>query len=112
MVAEIIMSARAWDLLSIALSAIAADTAARRNKSPDGCIRQFDLHVAVSQASQGDKQMQSFFTSEIVGGLGHLELNHNPDYPGANERSQRTWSIIFLVYGVLMASPWLATMRG
>lgn len=40
-------AARAWDLLSIALSVVAADTAARRDKSPDGWTRQLELHVAV-----------------------------------------------------------------
>jgi 7-cyano-7-deazaguanine synthase in queuosine biosynthesis len=39
---------RAWDLLSIALSVIAADTGVRRNKSPDGWTRQITLQVAVS----------------------------------------------------------------
>jgi hypothetical protein len=40
-------AARAWDLLSIALSVVVADTAARRDESPDGWTRQLDLHVAV-----------------------------------------------------------------
>ena len=41
-------AARAWDLLSIALSVIAADAALRRDESPDGWTREIDLHVAVS----------------------------------------------------------------
>ena len=63
--------ARAWDLLSIALSIIAADTAIQRNKSPDGWTRQLDLHVAVSDPafwkSQTDlliKQLK-FLTTDI-----------------------------------------------
>ena len=44
-------AARAWDLMSIALSVVAADTAARRNSSPDGWTRQLDLHVAVGDPS-------------------------------------------------------------
>lgn len=174
-------AARAWDLLSIALSVVAADTAARRDESPDGWTRQLDLHVAagdpafwtaqrdlltrqlgflttdiwniafldggvqpappkaptrpeqdcivllsggldsligaidlvkehgknpyaVSQVSMGDKQKQSFFASSIGSGLAHLQLNHNVDCPGQNERSQRARSIVFLAYGVLAAT--------
>ena len=39
---------RAWDLLSLALSVICADTAVRRSDSPDGWTRQIALKVAVS----------------------------------------------------------------
>ncbi|MCB9959710.1 MAG: 7-cyano-7-deazaguanine synthase [Rhodospirillaceae bacterium] len=174
-------AARAWDLLTIALSVIAADTGARRSDSPDGWTRQLNLDItvgdaafwtsqsellvrqlhflttdlwnlsfsgggiqpvpekptaepdqdsvvllsggldslvgtidlvtahnkkpyAVSQVSQGDKKTQCFFASKIGGGLGHLQLNHNADCPGENERSQRARSIIFLSYGVLLAT--------
>ena len=38
---------RAWDLLSLALAAVAADLAGHRDKSPDGWTREFDLTVAV-----------------------------------------------------------------
>lgn len=170
---------RAWDLLSIALSVVAADTAVRRDQSPDGWTRELDLSVAVSdpvfwseqaallgrllaflttdiwsirfleggvspappksplrpeqdcivllsggldsligaidlvrahgrspyavsQVSVGDKQKQSFFASSL--GLAHLQLNHNADCPGQNERSQRSRSIVFLAYGVLAAT--------
>jgi 7-cyano-7-deazaguanine synthase in queuosine biosynthesis len=41
-------SPRAWDLLSIALSIIAADLGCKRSKSPDGWTRCFDLHIAVN----------------------------------------------------------------
>ena len=41
---------RAWDLLSLALSVIYADTAARRGDSPDGWTRQIALKVAVSDS--------------------------------------------------------------
>ncbi len=174
-------AARAWDLLSIALSVVVADTAARRDESPDGWTRQLDLHVAVgdpdfwtaqrdllirqleflttdiwsitfmdggvqpvppkaparpeqdcivllsggldslvgaidlvkahgkdpyavSQVSKGDKQKQSLFASSIGDGLAHLQLNHNANCPGQNERSQRARSIVFLAYGVLAAT--------
>lgn len=39
---------RSWDLLSLALSVICADTAIRRSDSPDGWTRQIALKVAVS----------------------------------------------------------------
>lgn len=174
-------AARAWDLLSIALSAIAADTATRRDRSPDGWTRQLDLQVAVSdpafwtahrellmhqlsflttdiwsltflngglesvppkravrpeqdcivllsggldsligaidlvmmhgrdpyavsQVSRGDKKKQRFFASQIGDGLAHLQLNHNAAFPGQGERSQRARSIVFLAYGVLVAT--------
>ena len=77
----------------------------------DSLIGTIDLvHVhdmtpyAVSQVSKGDKQTQSFFAANIGGGLAHLQLNHNANCPGENERSQRSRSIIFLAYGVLMAT--------
>lgn len=48
---------RAWDLLSIALAVIAADTRVRRNTSPDGWTREIDLCVAVAD--------QTFWASQI-----------------------------------------------
>lgn len=172
---------RAWDLLSIALSVIVADTYAHRDKSPDGWTRNINLNVAVSdpkfwnaqsdllsnqlkflttdiwnftfqkgkfqhapnkpvnrpeqdcvallsggldsligaidlvhgsgknpyavsQVSRGDKSTQADFASKIGDGLAHLQLNHNASCPGSNERSQRARSIIFLAYGVLIAT--------
>jgi hypothetical protein len=170
-----------WDLLSIALAVIAADTGVRRNESPDGWTREIDLRVAVadpafwtsqgplieqqlrfltndvwrctfsdggllpapprlpalpeedcvallsggldslvgvldlvtrekrrpyvvSQVSQGDKGTQAVFATTIGGGLRHIQLNHNANCPGENERSQRARSLIFLAYGVLAAT--------
>jgi len=55
----------------------------------------------VSQVSQGDKQKQAQFAAAIGGGLRHLQLNHNANCPGQNERSQRARSLIFLAYSVL-----------
>jgi len=55
--AELRPAARAWDLLSIALSVIAADTAVSRGDSPDGWTREIDLQVAV-----GDP---TFWSSQI-----------------------------------------------
>ena len=171
---------RAWDLLSLALSVICADTYVQRGDSPDGWTRQIDLRVAVSdldfwmaqcsyiedqleflttdiwklefkggglqpkparnsqlpdeecvtllsggldsfvgaidlvadgrkayavsQVAAGNKQSQSYFASKIGFGLNHLQLNHNVQCPGENDRSQRARSLIFLAYGVLVAS--------
>jgi len=177
-----IVDPRAWDLFSIALSVIAADTAVRRGDSPDGWTRKLDLRIAVSdpdlwssqkqllerqlqflttdiwsltftdrgilpppppkqkevkptadcvcllsggldsligasdlaatgkrpylvsQVSKGDKQKQADFADNIGGGLQHLQLNHNFHCSWQSERSQRARSIIFLAYGVLMAT--------
>jgi hypothetical protein len=171
---------RSWDLLSLALSVICADTAVQRGDSPDGWTRQITLKVAVSdpdfwttqcslienqlrflttdiwqleftglglhpkppkvpelpdedcvtllsggldsfvgaidlvadgkkpyavsQVAAGNKDSQSYFASKIGSGLNHLQLNHNVKCPGENERSQRARSLIFLAYGVLVAS--------
>jgi Queuosine biosynthesis protein QueC len=57
---------------------------------------------AVSQVSQGVKNTQIRFATEI--GLRHLQLNHNANCPGENERSQRARSFIFLAYGVFVAT--------
>src|SRR5437870_6160343 len=44
-------SQRAWDLLSVALSAIAADTGVSRSSSSDGWTRDIDLTIAVQDAA-------------------------------------------------------------
>ncbi|WP_225767733.1 Qat anti-phage system QueC-like protein QatC [Inquilinus sp. Marseille-Q2685] len=41
---------RAWDLLSIALSVVTADFAARRDQSPDGWTREIEIDIAVADA--------------------------------------------------------------
>jgi hypothetical protein len=46
--AKLYAPARAWDLLSLALSVIAADLAGHRDASPDGWTREFDLQVSVT----------------------------------------------------------------
>jgi hypothetical protein len=174
-------AARAWDLLSIALSVIAADTGVVRSTSPDGWTRQIELKIAVadpvfcttngrvftdalkflttdiwrleflsggvqpappqmptmpdedcvsllsggldsligvidltsrekkkpyvvSQVALGDKKKQIQFANQIGGGLSHMQLNHVAKFPTQNERSQRARSIVFLAYGVLLAT--------
>ncbi len=62
---------RAWDLLSIALSVIAADHSSTRNLSPDGWTRQFNLKIAVTEpgfwSSQKDliERQLRFLTTDI-----------------------------------------------
>jgi 7-cyano-7-deazaguanine synthase in queuosine biosynthesis len=58
----------------------------------------------VSQVSQGDKEKQAYFASKIGGGLRHIQLNHDSNCPGINERSQRARSFVFLAYAVLLAT--------
>lgn len=175
-------TARAWDLLSIALSVVASDLASPRTKSPDGWTRQFYLTIAISEPSfwssqkniiekqlqflstdvwnlnfieggflpqppksaeqpiedavallsggldsfigaidlisqgikpyavsqtvRGDAVKQREFANIIGGGLNSIQLNHNAKIPrrGSTPPTQRTRSIIFLAYGVLIAS--------
>jgi hypothetical protein len=60
---------------------------------------------AVSQMVRGDGENQVAFASEIGGGLRHFQGNHNADVPDPeNPPSQRARSIVFLAYGVLMAT--------
>jgi hypothetical protein len=44
-------SQRAWDLLSVALSVVVADTAAQRAKSPDGWTRELEVVIALDDPS-------------------------------------------------------------
>ncbi len=60
---------------------------------------------AVSQIVRGDAGKQSLLAAEIGGGLRHLQLNHNADVPDPeNPPSQRARSIVFLAYGVFVAT--------
>lgn len=49
----------AWDLLSLALSVIAADLAGHRKKSPDGWTRAFELEIAVTDPSFWNTQAET-----------------------------------------------------
>lgn len=61
--------------------------------------------LAVSQMVRGDGEKQVAFAAEIGGGLRHFQANHNADVPDPeNPPSQRARSIVFLAYGVLMAT--------
>lgn len=80
---DIVPAPRAWDLLSIALSVIAADTGVRREESPDGWTRQLELQIAVSDpafwSSQGEllAQQLRFLTTD----LWELEFFYGGDLP-------------------------------
>jgi hypothetical protein len=80
----------------------------------DSLVGALDLAAAgtkpflVSQVAGGDKKNQKYFAAKIGGGLSHLQLNHNANCPGANERSQRSRSIVFYAYGILAATALVA----
>lgn len=60
---------------------------------------------AVSQTVRGDAEKQSSFAAEIGHGLRHLQINHNADVPDPETPpSQRARSIVFLAYGVFVAT--------
>lgn len=60
---------------------------------------------AISQMVRGDGEKQVAFASEIGGGLRHFQANHTVEVPNPeNPPSQRARSIIFLAYGVFMAT--------
>jgi len=170
---------RAWDLLSIALSAVAADSTVCRKRSPDGWTRQLNLVIAVqepdhwkesksllqnmlrflttdiwhlefisdgsktpcpkkikkhepdsvillsggldsligaidlkaqnitpfavSQIVRGEQAAQTLFAKEL-GEQSHIQLSHNSRYENEKETSSRSRSLIFLAYGVLIAT--------
>ena len=47
---------------------------------------------------------QGEFAAKIGGGLSHLALNHNARSPGAQESSQRSRSLIFITFAVMVAT--------
>lgn len=63
--------ARAWDLLSIALSVVAADGGIERKHSPDGWTREIQMRIALADAAFWNQQrpvveeMLRFLTTDI-----------------------------------------------
>jgi len=51
-------ASRAWDLLSLAISAVTADLAGHRDRSPDGWTREFEVTVAVIDSVFWNSQAQ------------------------------------------------------
>ncbi len=61
--------------------------------------------LAVSQLVRGDRKKQTALAAEIGGGLRHFQVNHNANVPDPEiSPSQRARSIVFLAYGVFMAT--------
>lgn len=77
---------RAWDFLTIALAVLAADTAVRRDASPDGWTREIELQIAVADPKFWAK---------------HLDLLHQ----ALQFLTTDIWSLKFLPGGILPAPP-------
>lgn len=67
---------RAWDLLSIALSIVAADESSRRDQSADGWTRQIELEVAVAEPDFWNTQTDVLDStlSFLTGDIWHVRL--------------------------------------
>lgn len=62
-------------------------------------------NFAVSHIVRGDAKKQEEYAGAISSGLRHIQLNHNTTVPyGENPPSQRARSVIFLAYGILVAT--------
>ena len=69
--------------------------------------------LAVSQMVRGDREKQVAFAAEIGEGLRHFQVNHNAKIPKPESPpSQRARSIIFLAYGIFMATTLLRYHKG
>ncbi|EJB8412391.1 hypothetical protein MW335_002626 [Acinetobacter baumannii] len=88
---KLIPHEKAWDLVSIALSVIAADQAGHRKKSPDGWTRNFELTISVIDSIFWNKQKKlletllSFLTTDrwelnFVGGGEYPKLHKDAFY--------------------------------
>lgn len=76
-------------------------------------VEQGKKPMAVSQMVRGDGEKQVEFAATIGNKLRHFQLNHNAKIPHAESpASQRARSIIFLAYGVFMATTLLRYHRG
>jgi 7-cyano-7-deazaguanine synthase in queuosine biosynthesis len=95
---------RAWDLLSIALSVIAADHGSTRIQSSDGWARQLDLKIAVAEpefwSSQKDLiERQLRFLTTDMWNLGFMEGGFVPSEEQKSERSEED-SVLLLSGGL------------
>ena len=85
----------------------------------DSFIGTIDLAVqgkkplVVSQTVRGDAVKQAAFAKMIGGGLRHVQVHHTAEIPEPEEPpSQRARSIVFLAYGVFMATTLLQHQAG
>jgi len=70
------------------------------------------LPVLVSHTSRGEKDTQDYLANRIVTSpLRHFSENTYPQWEGLNDESKRTRSLIFISYGVLVASGLLPLVR-
>ncbi|MDD1534003.1 MULTISPECIES: Qat anti-phage system QueC-like protein QatC [unclassified Bradyrhizobium] len=60
--------------------------------------------LVVSKIVRGDSEKQEEFARAIGGGLRHIQLNDNAVVPKPKDTSQRARSIIFLAFGVVVAT--------
>ena len=86
-----------------------ADCVALLSGGLDSLIGGIDLCVdgkrpfLVSHTVRGDADHQRSFARHL-GALPHIQLNHSDKVPNPSEISQRVRSLIFIAYGVLIAS--------
>ena len=69
--------------------------------------------LAVSQTVRGDAEKQVAFATLIGGGLRHVQVHHTAEVPDPEDPpTQRARSILFLAYGVFMATSLLNHQSG
>ena len=91
------------------LAQLSQDSVVLLSGGLDSLIGAIDLKTqnnnpfAVSQIVRGEQGAQTLFAKEL-GGLSHIQLSHNARFEDKKETSSRSRSLIFLAYGVLMAT--------
>lgn len=89
---DLLPTTLAWDFLSIALSIVAADGVVKRNESPDGWTREFDMQIAVSDRELWTQQASTlsdalaFLTTDrwrmtFTDGAKHPDPPKKPRFP-------------------------------
>jgi 7-cyano-7-deazaguanine synthase in queuosine biosynthesis len=88
-----------------------ADAVALLSGGLDSLVGAIDLvesgirPLVVSQIVRGDSDAQRLFAQKMGGGLEHVQLNHNARTGGQKaEASQRSRSLVFIAFAVLVAS--------
>lgn len=102
----LVAAPRAWDLLSIALSIIAADTAVSRAESSDGWTRNLQLRIAVSDPDFWSSQKEllesqlRFLTTDIWS-LNFIDGGVLPSPPTKRKQVKPTENCVCLLSGGL-----------